>query len=497
MIGLYLRASQGRDAMPDFQPLDFQPLDFQPRSSRPREGNPDVPRTTGERGGGVSRRAMLQAGLLGGGVCGGFGLAELSRLQAEDAVSTGASTGADTNVILFWLSGGPGHMETWDPKPNAPAEFRGPFGAIRTSVTGIEFGELLPKTAALMEHLAVLRTVNHGSGDHTKGNHWMLTGFEGPAFNAPDNRVQRRPSIGSASARLRGANRPGMPPYIGVPHLRGGTDNLFHYASYLGGGYNPFVVNSDPNTTNFAVRNLSLPKDLSLSRLESRRELLASFDRTTTRLEPAMSDVDKHLQNAFELLSSPGVREAFDITAESVRTRDDYGRHTFGQSALLARRLVERGVTFATVNCVPWDHHGSANRLKTEEGGKLLIPPLDQAIAALIRDLIDRGMYEKTLIVAMGEFGRTPRINKYAGRDHWGRTFSVLMGSGGMRMGQVVGRSNSRGESVVERSLTPQDVAATIYHHLGINARNVTFPDRLDRAMYLLDTGQPIRELVG
>ncbi|MBC8355677.1 MAG: DUF1501 domain-containing protein [Planctomycetes bacterium] len=439
---------------------------------------------------GISRRGFVQAGLLG---VGGLGLAEMFKLRAEGAVKRDL----DTNVILFWLSGGPGHMETWDPKPEAPVEFRGPLGAIGTSVPGVAFGELLPETAGLMEHLAILRTVNHGSGDHTKGNHWMLTGFEGPDFNGPDNRIQRRPSMGSAAARLRGANQPGMPPYVGAPHLRGGTDNLFHYAAYLGGGHNPFVVNSDPNETDYAVKNLTLPNGLPMSRLENRRELLKSFDRATRQLEPAMTDVDEHLQNAFNLLSSAGVRDAFDITAEPVRVRDAYGRHTFGQSALLARRLVERGVTFATVNCVPWDHHGSANRFQTEKGAKLLIPPLDRAMAALIRDLIDRGMYEKTLIVAMGEFGRTPRMNQYAGRDHWGRTFSVLMGGGGMQMGQVIGRSNSRGEHVVERPLTPQDVAATVYHHLGIDARSVTFRDRLDRPMYLLDSGKPIRELFG
>lgn len=439
---------------------------------------------------GISRRGFVQAGLLG---VGGLGLAEMFKLQAEGAVRRGS----DTNVILFWLSGGPGHMETWDPKPQAPVEFRGPLGAIDTSVPGIAFGELLPETAGLMEHLAILRTVNHGSGDHTKGNHWMLTGFEGPAFNAPDNRQQRRPSMGSATARLRGANQAGMPPYIGVPHLRGGTDNLFHYSAYLGGGHNPFVVNSDPNESDYAVRNLKLPNELSLARLENRRELLRLFDGTKRQLEPSMDDVDEHLQNAFNLLSSQGVRDAFDISAESDTVRDAYGRHTFGQSALLARRLVERGVTFTTVNCVPWDHHGSANRLQTEKGAKLLIPPLDKAIAALVRDLIDRGMYEKTLIVAMGEFGRTPRINKYAGRDHWGRTFSVLLGGGGMRMGQVIGRSSSRGEDVVERPLDPQDVAATVYHHLGINARNITFPDHAGRPMYLIENGEPIRELIG
>jgi len=452
-----------------------------------------VLRITGKRStdcDGITRRGFLQAGVLG---VGGLGLADFLKLQAAGAVDSLR----ETNVILFWLSGAPRHMEAWDPKPEAPVEYRGPLGAIGTSLPGVAFGELLPKQAELMDQLAILRTVNHGSGDHTKGNHWMLTGFEGPAFNAPDNRIQRRPSIGSAAARLCGANLPGMPPYVGVPHLRGGTDNLFHYSAYLGGGDNPFVVNSDPNELNYRVRNLDLPPELPLKRLESRRDLLKSLDHATKQLEPAMRDVDEHLQNAFELLASRGVRDAFDITAEPDRLRDTYGRHTFGQSALLARRLVERGVTFVTVNCVPWDHHGSANRLQTEKGARLLIPPLDCAIASLVRDLIDRGMYEKTLVVAMGEFGRTPKMNTYAGRDHWGRTFSVLMGCGNMRMGQVIGRSSARGEHVVERPLAPQYVAGTVYHHRGIDPRKVTFRDRLDRPMYLLDSGEPIRELVG
>ena len=281
------------------------------------------------------------------------------------------------------------------------------------------------------------------------------------------------------------------------PICAAGTDNFFHYSAYLGGGHDPFVVNSDPNKPGYRVRNLALPPSLSIERLENRRELLKSFDGATKQLAPSMQDMDEHLQNAFELLSSRGVRSAFDIAAETDQQRDRYGHHTFGQSALLARRLVERGVTFVTVNCVPWDHHGSANRLQTEDGARRLIPPLDTAISALIRDLIDRGMYERTLVVAMGEFGRTPRMNRYAGRDHWGRTFSVLMGCGGMRMGQVIGRSSARGEEVVERPITPQDVAATVYHHLGIDARQVAFRDRLDRPMYLLDSGEPLPELVG
>jgi uncharacterized protein (DUF1501 family) len=438
-----------------------------------------------------SRRGFLQAGAVG---LGGLTLAGLAQLRAQGAVRSAA---AGNSVILIWLSGGPGHMETWDPKPEASAEYRGPLRAIETSVPGVRFSELMPRQAAIMEHLAVLRTVQHGSGDHTKGNHWMLTGFEGPAFNAPDNRVQRRPAMGSAVARVRGSNRAGLPPYVAVPHLRGGTDNLFHYAAYLGGGFNPFIVNSDPNEKDFAVRNLTLQSDLTLQRIADRRTLRSELDRLQRTSEREMRDLDEHQQSAMDLLTSRRVRDAFDISHESDSLRDQYGRHTFGQSALLARRLVESGVTFVTVNCVPWDHHGSPGQYKTEEGARLLIPPLDRAIGALVRDLIDRGLYEKTLVVAMGEFGRTPRMNSNAGRDHWGNTFSVLVGCGGMQMGQTIGRSSPRGEHVVERPITPQDVAATVYHHLGINPRTTLFRDTLDRPLALIDDGEPIRELFG
>ena len=447
-------------------------------------------------GSSVARRTFLQVGTLGVSTLGASGLTlpQLSQLQAAGTLGTKA---AGKSVILIWLSGGPGHLETWDPKPRAPAEYRGPFGAIDTSLPGVQFSELMPEQARIADKLAVLRTVNHGSGDHTKGNHWMLTGFEGPAFNAPDNQVQRRPAMGSAVARVRGANRAGMPPYVGVPHLRGGTDNLFHYATYLGGRWNPFIVNSDPNDKNFSVRNLSLAGDLTLQRVADRRTLQSDLDKLRVGLEPRMNDLDQHQQAAFDLLTSKQVRDAFDISREDERTRDRYGRHTFGQSILLARRLVENGVTFVTANCVPWDHHGSPGQYKTEEGARLLIPPLDRAIAALVEDLIERDLYEKTLVVAMGEFGRTPRMNPQAGRDHWGATFSVLMGSGSMRMGQTVGRSSPRGEHVVERPISPEDVAATVYHHLGIDGRAASFRDALDRPMPLVADGEPIRELVG
>lgn len=442
---------------------------------------------------GLTRRNFVQAGMLG---LGGLALPQFCAARAADRPPLRAGSGG-TSVILLWMSGGPGHHETWDPKPDAVAEYRGPFGAIDTSLPGVQFSETLPRSSQWMHELAILRSVRHFSGDHTKGNHWMLTGFEGPDFNKPDNKIQRRPSIGSAAARLRGPKVPHMPAYAAAPHLRGGTDNLFHYAAYLGGAANPFVVNSDPNSADFRVRDLGLAKELTFDRLGDRRTLLDALDGERRLLEPRVADLGAHYQSAFDLLTSPQVREAFDVHAEPSALRDRYGRHEFGQSALLARRLVERGVTFVTVNTQPWDHHGTADRYATAEGANKLLPPFDQAFAALIQDLIDRGLYASTLVVAMGEFGRTPRMNEAAGRDHWGHVFSVLMGGGSLPRGVVVGASNETGSHVVDRPLSPEDVAATIYHHLGIDARRTSFPDRTGRPLYLVETGEPIRELVG
>jgi uncharacterized protein (DUF1501 family) len=441
---------------------------------------------------GVARRSFLHAGALG---VGGLLLPDVLAARAA-AAAQGGTGDPHTAVILFWCSGGPGHMETWDPKPEAPTEWRGPFGAIPTKVPGIQFGELLPEQAKIADKLAVIRTVSHGTGDHTKGNHWMLTGWEGPAFNAVE-RAQRNPSMGSATAAVRGPNRPGMPPYVAVPHLRGGTDNLFHYHAYAGAAYNPFITESDPNDKRYTVRDLNLTRGLTFERLQQRQHFLRQIDQLRTEGEASIAERDGSYQRAFELLTGPQARAAFDISQEPDNLRDRYGRHTFGQSALLARRLVESGVTFVTVNCVPWDHHGTPPQLKTEEGGKLLIPPLDRAIAALVSDLIDRGLFERVLVVAMGEFGRTPKMNRDAGRDHWGDTFSVLMANGRMRMGQAIGESDRRGEYARSRAYSPQDVLATVYHHLGIDPHAVTFTDRTGRPVPLLSGGEAIRDLVG
>ncbi len=438
----------------------------------------------------LTRRSFLQAGALG---VGGLSLGGYLRAKEQHDWQVPHVPGA--SVILFWMSGGPGHHETWDPKPDAVAQFRGPFGATKTAVPGVQYSELLPEQAKIADKLAVLRGVNHGSGDHTKANHWMLTGFEGPAFNVPDFMVQRRPSMGSASAKLVGAHRPGLPGYAAVPHLRGGTDNFFHYAAYLGRGYNPFNTESDPNKPGFKVRNLSLAPGHTFDRLEDRKHLLDALGTARRAADARTAADDPHARQAFELLTSREAATAFDIAAEPDKVRDAYGRHTFGQSALLARRLVEAGVPFVTVNCEPWDHHGTANRLATKPGAELLIPPFDRALAALVRDLIDRGLYQRTLVVAMGEFGRTPRMNPEGGRDHWGNVFSVLMGCGSMKMGQTVGRSTSKGEYVADRPVTPQDVTATVFRHLGIDARKVHFPDTQDRPTALVETGEPVHEL--
>ena len=278
---------------------------------------------------------------------------------------------------------------------------------------------------------------------------------------------------------------------MAVPNLRGGTDNLFHYAAYLGGYANPFIVESDPNDPKYAVRNLKPPANITLARLEDRRRTLEAIDGLRRDADARLRDHDDYRRRAFEMLTGKAVAKALDINAEPADVRDRYGRHTFGQSALVARRLVEAGTPFVTVNCVPWDHHGTENRMKTEEGARKLIPPLDRAVSALIDDLIARGLYEKTLVVAMGEFGRTPRMNKDGGRDHWGDAFSVLMGCGSMRMGQVIGRSNPRGEYVADRPAQPpgcrRDDLSPRRHrrpidHLRGQDRPPDLPDRPRRA---------------
>ena len=422
---------------------------------------------------GVTRRSFLAAGVLG---VGGLTLPDLLKIRARAAV-TGESM--RRSVILFWLSGGPGHMETWDPKPDAPARVSWPVWRDRHQRPR----EPLSVSSCPNRRRGWIGWRSCGRSTTARATTPRATTGCSPATRDP---LSMPPTTRSSAGRRWARRLPGSrersvrgcPLTSPCPHLRGGTDNLFHYAAYFGGYANPFVVDSDPNDPSFRVKNLKLPGNLSLSRLDDRRRVLAAIDGLRRDADPAIRDLDAYYQRAFEMLTGKEVAGAFDIAAEPPLVRDRYGRHTFGQSALLARRLVEAGVPFVTVNCVPWDHHGTPPQLKTEEGAQKLIPPLDRAIGALIDDLIARGLYESTLVVAMGEFGRTPRMNRDAGRDHWGKTFSVLMGCGSMKMGQVIGRSSARGEYVVDRPISPQDVAATVYHHLGIDGRSIAFADR-------------------
>jgi hypothetical protein len=435
---------------------------------------------------GVSRRSFLQAGVLG---LGGLALPDLLRLRAEARFAS--TDRRDTAVILIWLDGGPTHMDMYDPKPNAPAEYRGPTSVTRTNVPGIDISSLMPRQAQVMDKLAIVRSLYHSTGDHFAGAHWMLTGHLG---STAANLDPMWPSAGSITARLRGANRPGMPAYVAVPIAASiGLVPGYNGAAYLGTSYNPFQVGGDPNSPAFTVRNLTLPTGMTMEQLEDRRRLLDEFDHMRRDLDRSgtMDSMDRFQREAFEMVSGPAARTAFDIAREDPRTRDRYGRHNWGQSTLLARRLVEHGVTFVTVHMGGWDDHAQVGQAMQRK-----LPILDRAVASLVEDLSDRGMYERVVLCICGEFGRTPRINQDAGRDHWGQAGFVVFGGGGLRCGQVVGATNDRGERPRERPVTPGDMLATLYHVLGIDSGHV-FHDRSGRPHPVLARGTPIAEIVG
>jgi len=432
---------------------------------------------------GLSRRSFLQVGTLGL-----TGLA-LPGLLAQRAQAAG-NRSPKTSVILIWLDGGPTHIETFDPKPNAPAEFRGPLKAIPTSMPGVQIGELLPRTAGLMHHLAIIRSLHHTTGDHFAGAHWMLTGYHGSNFARLDPMY---PSAGSIAARLRGPNQPGLPAYVAVPIAASvGLVPGYNSGAYLGTAYNPFQTGGDPNQPNFSVRNLTLPNGVSLDQLEDRRRLLYSFDQVRRDVDRSgtMESMDKFQAEAVEMITGPRARKAFAIGEEDPRLRDRYGRHVWGQSCLLARRLVEAGVTFVTVHMGGWDDHANI-----EQAMKNKLPPVDAALASLVEDLVQRGLFDQTAICVCGEFGRTPKVNDGAGRDHWGQLMSVLMGGGGMKKGVVVGTSTEKAEYPKDRPVGPEDMLATLYKVLGIDTTRV-FHDASGRPHPVLNKGAAIAELI-
>jgi hypothetical protein len=426
---------------------------------------------------GVSRRTLLRAGVL---TAAGLTLPDLLRLRAEAAESKPKETAA----ILLWLGGGQSHLDIWDPKPDAPAEFRGEFKPIATNVSGVQISEHLPRQAKIWDKIAVVRSVTHTNGGHGMGSHWMMTGYV-PAAEIVNN---RNPSCGSIAARMRGANRPGLPAYVTVPSSPPAAG-----AAYLGAAYNPFNAGGDPNDAGFSVQDLKPPQRIDVARLSKRKELLAAFDKMRRDADATgtAQGMDRFYQQAFEIVTGAAAREAFDINKEEAKARDRYGRHTWGQSCLLARRLVEAGVTFVTIDMGGWDtHSNNFNTLKNEN-----LPKLDQAFSALVEDLAQRGLEKKVVVFATGEFGRTPRVNGSAGRDHWPGANSVAFAGGGLKMGQAVGATDRRGEYPAESPYGPQDVLATVYHVLGIDYRHV-FVDDGNRPVPIANYGKPIAQLV-
>lgn len=425
---------------------------------------------------GFSRRSFLKVGFLG---LAGLSLADYLRLKAASPESV-----KDTAVILLWLGGGPSHIDMYDLKPEAPAEFRGEFKEIATNVPGIKIGEHLPLEARHMDKMSIVRSVTHTNAGHGMGTHWMMTGYV-PTIEINDN---LNPSCGSVVARMRGANAPRLPAYVCLPNPPPSAN-----AAYLGAAYNPFTPGSDPNSANFEVRNMKLTPRVDLNRFKNRKDLLKGVDKIRRDLDNqgTAEGLDRFYQDAFEIVTSEDCRKAFDIHREEPRLRDRYGRDSWGQSTLLARRLVEAGVTFVTVNMGGWDTHGNNfQTLKTRN-----LPQYDRASTALVEDLHEHGLDRKVLVVTYGEFGRTPRINSGSGRDHWPGAMSVVFAGGGLKMGQVIGSTDPRAEYPKTRAVGPQDVHATMYHVLGIDYRH-EFHDAAQRPIAILNEGKPIEELM-
>jgi hypothetical protein len=398
-----------------------------------------------------------------------------------------------SSCILIWMDGGPTHFETFDPKPEAPVEIRGEFQPIHTNVSGIQICEHLPQLASIANKYAIVRSVCHNQGNHGAGNHYMMTGAPPRIPVGCGAFVSFHPSLGSVAAKERPAPH-GLPPYFSMPSMsRSGGPN------FLGAKYAPFVVGGDPNNKHFRVRDVELPSGITDDRFGARRDLRHLVDRLPRFSDPATADpvvaVDEFFQQGVELITTPEAQKAFDIQTESDATRDAYGRNSFGQRALLARRLVEAGVPFVTLYDGGWDHHSDLfGALKTR------LPSWDQTVAALINDLDQRGLLETTMVIALGEFGRTPKISTLpgqakAGRDHWANAMSILFAGGGTPGGQVIGATDRQGHSACERILSPENFVSTVYLKMGIDPDKVYYTPS-GRPTHLVSDPTPIKELM-
>ncbi len=439
---------------------------------------------------GVTRRNSLQLGL--GALLGTSFVGSLQAL-AESKHSGQGPVAKANRCILIWMDGGPTHFETFDPKPDAPLEYRGEFSDIATSVSGVAYSEHMVKLAASLNDYAMIRSIRHDQGNHGAGNHYMMTGAPPRIPVGCGAFVSFHPSMGSVVAKELGRDN-GLPPYFSMPQMsRSGGP------SFLGAKYAPFVVADDPNRDKFKVRDVALPRELTDLRFTSRTDLRAKIDKMVRLNDEAAGDpvlaFDQYFQQGHTLVTSPEAQKAFDIEQESAETRERYGRDGFGQRCLLARRLVEAGVPFVTVYDGGWDHHSDLFGALRKR-----LPSWDNSVATLIQDLKERGLLETTLVVALGEFGRTPKISTLsgqskAGRDHWANAMSVLMAGGGTPGGTVVGATDRKGFSAVDRVLSPENFVSTIYHKLGIDPGKIVYTPE-GRPTHLVSDPTPISELI-
>jgi hypothetical protein len=428
---------------------------------------------------GVSRREFIK---IGGLTFLGLTMPEVLRIEAS-AAAEGAVAGARArSVILLWMDGGPPQHETFDPKPDAPSETRGEFGAIPSNVDGLLVSDLMPKMAQRMNLVTLIRTMQHNEGAHERADHKVLTGWT-------PNPAIVYPSMGSVVAKELGPNG-ALPGYVTVPNANFAAG--YAQAGYLEASNNPFAVGGDPNRPDFTVRDLTLPNGMTLARMESRRGLLTTMDGMFRRFEKTLeaSSRNQFLERAYDVISSPEAKKAFDLKSEPDALRDKYGRTTFGQGCLLARRMVEAGVRFVTVSFGGWDTHSDNFKSCKER----LVPTTDNGLSALLDDLKERGLLETTLVVWMGEFGRTPKINALAGRDHWPQTACALFAGAGVPAGQLLGNTDKQGGMPVDFKVSPEDVCATIYSKLGVDYRK-EYVTPQNRPIKILDGGAPIKEL--
>lgn len=432
------------------------------------------------------RRDFIRIGSLSA-----FGLGISNLLRTRSTANAMPSARAKS-CILIWLDGGPSHLDTFDPKPQAPAEIRGPFSTISTNLPGEPLSELLPETAKVMDRISIVRSVTSPLGEHNFGAQYMLTGYKPtPALDYP--------TFGSAVAKHANSDRQ-LPPNMAIPNFRVGGAK-FPPQGFLDARFAPFEVGGDPANSQFKIRDVELYPDMTDVRLNRRRDYLNFLNKADQQFQSGLVTTDPIFEQAYRLMTSPKAKRAFDLSQESIQTRQRYGGKTIGQSCLLARRLVESGVPFVTVNNTGWDTHNDMyTRLKEGyTGAKVpvgLTPSLDTAFSALIRDLDERNLLNETLVVVMGEFGRTPKLNPAGGRDHWPRVFSVVMAGAGIPGGQIIGQSDSMGESPNERPVKPSDLAATIYTLLGIDPRSKLYT-RDGRPVPIVLDGIPVEELRG